>query len=353
MKKMKKLLSMLLAVVMVLAMAVPSFADGTDTPTVPTGSGSITISNAIKGEKYGVYQLFTATRPEGNSSLIAYYATETQKNAIKSYVYTFEEEEKTVTISNPFKFNDTPNSDGLYSVELQDELKGKDKEKEITKYLQGLYNDKPGLFIHYTEWEWESAVDSDMSHTFNNLPYGYYFIKCGNGAVVSITSTTPSANIIDKNQKGPGVFTKKIIPNDKLNAEVSEAEKKEVDTANYTDTVTYEVVVDTTNYDGAKSIANYYIQDTLQKGLSYVTVTNENNKKVVTPIEIYVNSVAPTNKITYTGGEVVEDSDTEPLLLQDGTRLEGGSRFNITIPWSTFNKETNEATFLTNANSSD
>ena len=55
MKKMKKLLSMLLTVIMVLAMAAPSFA----AETAVDGPFSITISNAVTDHSYEIYQIFT------------------------------------------------------------------------------------------------------------------------------------------------------------------------------------------------------------------------------------------------------------------------------------------------------
>ena len=55
MRKMKKLLSMLLTVIMVLAMAAPSFA-----AEVPT-TGTITVSNAKPGHTYNAYKIFNLT----------------------------------------------------------------------------------------------------------------------------------------------------------------------------------------------------------------------------------------------------------------------------------------------------
>ena len=72
MKKMKKLLSMLVAVIMVLAMAAPSFAD-------EPKDGSITIKNATIGKEYTAYRIFAATRgvaeTENATTPISYVAT--------------------------------------------------------------------------------------------------------------------------------------------------------------------------------------------------------------------------------------------------------------------------------------
>ena len=58
MKTLKRLSSMLLAVLMVMAMAIPAFAQEEN---VNNGKASITISNAAKGETYTIYKLFDAT----------------------------------------------------------------------------------------------------------------------------------------------------------------------------------------------------------------------------------------------------------------------------------------------------
>ena len=71
MKRARKLGSLLLALVMVFALATTAFAQDV---TVTGGTGSITISNAAKGETYTIYKLFDATVNADGSS-IAYTGT--------------------------------------------------------------------------------------------------------------------------------------------------------------------------------------------------------------------------------------------------------------------------------------
>ena len=77
MKKLKKLLSMLVAATMTLAMAAPSFAEMTTT----SGSGTIKIDNPQKAEgengeptddyvTYNVYQIFTAAYNTGTNGSV-------------------------------------------------------------------------------------------------------------------------------------------------------------------------------------------------------------------------------------------------------------------------------------------
>lgn len=79
MKCTRKLASLLLALVMVFALATTAFAQDV---TVTGGTGSITISNAAKGETYTIYKLFDATVNADGSS-IAY--TGTIPESLKAY----------------------------------------------------------------------------------------------------------------------------------------------------------------------------------------------------------------------------------------------------------------------------
>lgn len=67
MKHARKLASLLLALVMVFALATTAFAQ--DVPVPGTGRGSITISNAAKGETYTIYRLFDATVSADHKSI--------------------------------------------------------------------------------------------------------------------------------------------------------------------------------------------------------------------------------------------------------------------------------------------
>ena len=65
MKTMKKFVSLALALMMALALMAPAFAqDVTYAGEDATTDGSLTISNAAKGETYAIYKLFDATYGE-------------------------------------------------------------------------------------------------------------------------------------------------------------------------------------------------------------------------------------------------------------------------------------------------
>lgn len=66
-KTFKKLFAALLAAALVLAMAVPAFAV-TNTGT----NGSITIDNAVSGETYTIYRMFTLDSYDADSKTYSY-----------------------------------------------------------------------------------------------------------------------------------------------------------------------------------------------------------------------------------------------------------------------------------------
>ena len=239
MKHARKLASLLLALVMVFALATTAFAQEVN---VATGSGSITISNAAKGETYKIYKLFNATVNADGTS-IAYTGTIPQ--ALEAY------------------FNADTN--GYISATAA----AKDGE-----------NMSEGLKTALKAWTTSatataSAKSNGSALTFQNIPYGYYVVTTTQGGqVISVDSTMPDVTIVDKNSSTPSNLTKTAGKDD----------------VNIGDTVTYTVSFKTSNYDGAgadaKEIVSYTIEDTLPQFLKDVIVTSiivDNDGNAATP----------------------------------------------------------------------
>lgn len=227
MKHARKLTSLLLALVMVFALAVTAFAQD---ETVTGGTGSITISNAAKGETYAIYKLFDATVSADNTS-IAY--TGTIPGSLKDYFTA----DKNGYISATEKAKDGENmSDGLKKAL-------KDWTATVTATA--------------------SAKSDGSALNFKELAYGYYVVTTTQGnQVISVDSTMPDVTIVDKNSSAPKDLTKAASSED----------------VSIGDTVTYTVRFKTSNYYGAgtdaKKIVSYTIEDTLPEFLSNVTVTS-------------------------------------------------------------------------------
>lgn len=227
MKHARKLASLLLALTLVFALATTAFAQEVN---VATGSGSITISNAAKGETYTIYKLFDATvKADGTS--IAY--TGTIPGTLSSYF--------------------TADKNGYISATAA----AKDGESM-----------SEGLKAALKTWAASAtrisfAVSDGSALTFKNIPYGYYVVTTTQGQhAISVDSTMPDVTIVDKNSSTPSNLTKT-------------ADKDDV---NIGDTVTYTVTFKTSNYFGAgeaaKKVVTYTIKDTLPDFLTSVNVTS-------------------------------------------------------------------------------
>ena len=70
--KMKKLATLALAAIMVLAMGMTAFAGNQEVDTGKGGSASITITNPKAGRIYTVYKVFNATVDPSNSTNVSY-----------------------------------------------------------------------------------------------------------------------------------------------------------------------------------------------------------------------------------------------------------------------------------------
>lgn len=228
MKTTRKLASLLLALVMVFALAVTAFAQ--DIPGSSGAAGSITISNAAKGETYTIYKLFDATVSEDGKS-IAY--TGDIPGSLSDYF-------RKDTSGNISATDAAKNGDNM-SDELKAALKNWTSSRAATA----------------------SATSDGSALNFKGLFFGYYVVTTTQGEqLISVDSTMPNANIVDKNSSTPKDLHKNA----------------DVDDVPIGDTVTYTVSFKTSNYYGAgadaKEIVSYTIEDTLPDFLSNVTVTN-------------------------------------------------------------------------------
>ncbi len=305
MKHARKLASLLLALVMVFALATTAFATGTETPPT-TGNGSITISNAAKGETYAIYKLFAATVSADNTS-IAY--TGTVPDSLKTY---FEADANGYISATPEAKDGENMSEGLKAA-LKTWAEGATKTAEATSDGSAL--------------------------NFNGLAYGYYVVTTTQGnQVISVDSTMPNAIIVDKNSSTPSDLKK--------TATATGTDKS----FSIGDTVTYTVSFKTSNYYGAgteaKEIVSYTIEDTLPNFLTDVHVTSIsvdndsihdqtgatpqfNNKKIV--IKWYDET---NKKFLYDNGATV--TITYTAKVTDKAAIDGdGNTNDVTVTWAT------------------
>ncbi len=303
MKHARKLASLLLALVMVFALATTAFAKDV---SVADGAGSITISNAAKGETYKIYKLFDATVNADNSSI----------------AYT-----------------------GNIPTDLQDFF-----EKDANGYISATDNAiegdhmSEGLEAALKAWTVTATATSQAESdgtalNFNGLKLGYYVVTTSQGEqLISVDSTMKDVTIVDKNSSTPKGLTKAASKDDVFIG----------------DTVTYTVSFKTSNYDGrgadAKEILSYTIQDTLPEFLKDVKVTSiivDDDGKSETAGDQHTVTAQFTdkkividwydednNKFLYDNGATI--TITYTAVVTDSAAIAGAGNTNkVTVTWTT------------------
>ena len=304
MKHARKLASLLLALVMVFALATTAFAQDV---TVTGGTGSITISNAAKGETYTIYKLFDATVNADGSS-IAY------TGEIPASLSTY------------------------FTADVNGYISATPAAKDGENMSEGL---KTALKTWTATATAAKTAESDGSAlNFKELAYGYYVVTTTQGdMLISVDSTMPNATIVDKNSSTPKDLTKTASKDDVFIG----------------DTVTYTVRFKTSNYYGAgtnaKEILSYTIEDTLPDFLRDVNVTSiivdddgsdttttdrttvtaqfNEDKKIV--IDWYDEA---NNQFLYDNGATI--TITYTAVVTDQAAIDGAGNTNkVTVTWTT------------------
>lgn len=299
MKAMKKLASLLLALVMALALAVPAFAVGTYSIIVTNTNKSI----SINGKTYYAYKLFDATYSGDN---VAYTVSE----AFKAFTYTV----------------DGVNYQG----------------NALITYLGTLTNDADALdafakaaLKYATDNEIAAAGSAEAANetAVIGLPAPGYYLVTGTAtapdnqtvtAACALTTAKPTAEVNVK-ADAPSV-DKKIVEGE---------QKVAANTASIGDSVNYEI---TSKVPDMKGYAKYFfvMEDTLSKGLTYnedmvikigdttltkdtgYTLKETNNADGTTSLEIVFK-----NFIQYTAGAAIkvtysatlnQDAELDPTI---------------------------------------
>lgn len=233
MKTMRSVLTAILITAMVLATCLTVSADG--------GEGEITITNPTAGEMYAAYKVFDL-----------HYTTGGDGGTIVSYTYekTAGEDSFFTTLEgedSPFQLTLTATKD-VYYVELKEGKTTNDIVKFLATSVEGR-----------TPADTKKAGAGDPTVTLS-VPYGYYYVTSTTGAVVSLTSTMPEVEIVDKN------------------AMDFEKEQKTEEAGDYLDdtplsvqvgdTVYYRLTGTVPNYDSFATYT-YQIADTMSEGLTF------------------------------------------------------------------------------------
>lgn len=223
-KTFKKLFAALLAAALVLAMAVPAFAE-TNAP-----KGSITISNTVKDETYTIYRMFKLDSYNAESNTYSYTVESDWEGFFKTgaggnYITLDGQNHPTWTAADE---NDSTTVAAFAKAAL---AWAADKKISGTK---------------------ETATGDTV--TFSDLDLGYYLVDSSLGALCGLNTTNPNATIKEKNEK----------PEIKKEVQTSTGDWGDKNNAKIGDTVEYKVEI--TVADGAQT---YTVTDTMSTGLTF------------------------------------------------------------------------------------
>ena len=301
---MKKFLSIIMVLAMVLSLSITAFA--------AENEGSITITNATIDETYELYKIFDASiskDADGNTNAVS-YSIETDNQFFAALFGADGTTDNTYFVYNA-------NTGTVTKKEAVNDT-------DLINYLTNMV--ATGT---YTAATTPVKATSDEVK-FENLPYGYYLITSTLGTTVTINSNTPDVSVIDKNQKPGSDFDKLVKAGEDEDGNPIWAD---ANSANIGDEITYKVTFEATNYDGDKKIKFYSIND--EKGDAIWVEFNS--------FEVYVDGVkldrgyylAQGGDNTdnweflgdWTGAEKKRDNAQWYLVHLDY------DKFRITIPW--------------------
>lgn len=239
MKRMKKIMALMLAAIMMMAMSVTAFAAegaGTHTLTVNAKGGQ-----DLKGQTINLYKLFDVTESGTTESKNYAYTVNTAtgyKDAIKSALGT--------------SFTGTTDEEYAAAVFAI----GSNDSTEVQKFANDFttYALKNSLAATATS---SKITESQTSYDFTGLDAGYYLVYVTGGKEIQSSLVTVDATTNTVNLKTEAPSIEKI------------ADKT---TVNIGDVVTYNVkgvIPDTTGYDQYQ----YIIHDELSTGLDFVNDT--------------------------------------------------------------------------------
>ena len=244
MKRMKKIMAVLLAAIMTMAMAVTAFAAdvGTNKLKVNVKSGEGVPAQTLKDQTINLYKLFDVTESgEGQNKNYAYTVNTVAgyQDAIKSALGT--------------TFTGTTDEEYAAAVLALKDTDGTKIQKFANDFTAYALNHS----LEATATSNKITEENTTSYTFDNLAAGYYLVYVTGGKEIqsSLVTVDETTNTVNLKTEAPSIE--------------KTADKT---TVNIGDVVTYNVkgvIPDTTGYDQYQ----YIIHDELSTGLDFVNDT--------------------------------------------------------------------------------
>ncbi len=241
MKNIKKLISMLLMLIMVLTMMIPAFATG-DTIDMegPKDGGKITVTPAVSGQTYNLYQIlylesYSITNEKTKAGQYSYKATE----AWKAFLQTTDAK-KYITLDN-----------AGYATWKDDPTNARAQEfaRLALQYAKD-NNIKPV----------KTQKASAASIEFPNLKLGYYLVDTTVGTMCMLDTTNSDFTVEDKND----------IPTNVKSVQENGDYKSENDVS-IGDIINYKSTI-----DAKMGAENYILHDDMDDGIDFIEITGIN-----------------------------------------------------------------------------
>lgn len=269
-KLMRRLLSVVAALTIVLAMAVPAMA------------ATISINNAVDGETYSAYKLLNYTASTDGKAY-SYYLTKAQYD---------NGDYGAALVTAGFQFDQS--ADGTqYILKNAIDLKADDIINGITE-KESNGNVKVKDTIANGALDKSTVTASESSATFDDLDEGYYVLTSTTGSLVTLKRRDEDAIVYDKNEKPTVEKTAK-----------TEGGATDGSSANVGDTIDYSVVL-----HAKKGATNYVFHDDLSAGLTLVPdsltvylVNDSNNPVPAGPNTYIVDTFNLNDAASTTNGE--------------------------------------------------
>ena len=278
MKKMKKIMALMLAAIMMMAMSVTAFAaeGATGAHTLTVNVKSTEPAQDLKGQTINLYKLFDVTESKsGETTNYAYTVNNTYKAALASVL----------------KIDETSKDEDFAAAVTK---LGSDNATAVQKFANDFTADALTKNLSATANSGKIKEENKTSYTFNDLAAGYYLVYVTGGKDIQSSLVTVDAptNTVNLKTEAPSI-TKTA---NKETAEIGQV-------------VTYTVtgaIPDTTGYDSYV----YKINDELTKGLDFV---NDANGTACTDNKVAV-------KVAFTDGTDASTAPTTAALATNNSK---------------------------------
>lgn len=272
MKRLKKLMALLLAAIMTLAMATTAFAAG------KTGTGTLTVkvndaNNTLENQTVSIYRLFDLT---------------VSGDTPKKYAYTVHSKYKDI-LKGLLKLQETATDKEYYDAVAKI---GQDNSKEVQDFADQFTERLLTAQLSIEADQSTKVTGEETSVIFTDVPYGYYL-------VYQTGTKELQSSLVSVDEKTEEITLKGEAPSIEKTADHTSVEIGQV--VKYTITGT---IPDITGYADYR----YIIHDTLSNGLDFVK--NENGDA------IEANKLPVT--ITIQDGQA--ENDKQAVIAQDNAR---------------------------------